>query len=138
MRRITALLALILGASLLVACSSDNNASKHPDMNKSNSSGEMDSRPMIVGAPEIAVSANALSFTPKEITLKAGSGVNIALTAGDVEHDMYVKGVGHVAHAPKGKTVTAGLQIDKAGSYPFWCTVKGHRAGGMEGTITVT
>ena len=28
--------------------------------------------------------------------------------------------------------------IDKPGTYKFWCTITGHKAGGMVGTITVT
>ncbi len=37
-----------------------------------------------------------------------------------------------------GETTTARLRIDEPGKYTFFCTVPGHRDGGMEGTITVT
>ena len=40
--------------------------------------------------------------------------------------------------AKKGETDTGGLRIDQSGTYNFWCTVLGHRANGMQGTITVT
>jgi plastocyanin len=146
--------ALVLSVGLLSACSSSgdstngnsdtsahmsgNDTSEHGmDMGGSGSRVEQ-SNPEISGAPQIAVTADAFAFTPKTITLKADEGVNIALTSVDVEHDFFVKNIGHVAHAEKGTTTVAGLTIQEAGTYPFWCTVKGHKAGGMTGTITVT
>lgn len=94
-------------------------------------------RPIVAGAQPIAITGDALSFKPNTITLKAGVPVNIRLTALDVEHDLYVNGVGHVAHAKAAETVTAGLQIAKPGTYDFWCTRRGHKEGGMVGTISV-
>lgn len=147
-------LALFLGFGLLSACSSsDDSADNHSDTSTHMSDGDtsdhgMDmggsgggteqSNPDIPGAPQIAVTADALSFTPKTITIEAGEAVNIALTSVDLEHDFFVKNLGHVAHAEKGTTTVAGLTIQEAGTYPFWCTVKGHKSGGMTGTITVT
>lgn len=154
-RRIAAVLALLLSVGLLSACSSDGDSaighagdtSGHMSVDQSSDHGigmggsdgqSEESLPEIPGAPTIALTADALSFAPKTITLEAGQGVNIALSSVDLEHDLFVKGIGHVAHADRGTTTVAGLTIDEAGTYPMWCTVTGHRAGGMEGTITVT
>ena len=153
MRRISLFLALGLSFGLLSGCSSsDDSANSNSDTSAHMSGGDtsdhgMDmggsgggserSNPEIPGAPQIAVTADALAFTPKTITLRAGEAVNIALTSVDLEHDFFVKNVGHVAHAEKGTTTVAGLEIEEAGTYPFWCTVEGHRAGGMTGIITV-
>jgi plastocyanin len=154
MRRISLFLALVLSFGLLSACSSsDDSANSNSDTSAHMSGGGtsdhgMDmggsgggterSNPEIPGAPQIAVTADALAFTPKTFTLKAGEAGNIALTSVDLEHDFFVKNIGHVAHAKKGTTTVAGLTIQEAGTYPFWCTVKGHKSGGMSGTITVT
>jgi len=90
------------------------------------------------GAREIAVTGDAFTFSPTEITMASGEDVTIALTADDIAHDFYVKGVGHIVHAKANKIVMGGLRIDEAGTYKFRCTVAGHKKAGMTGTITVT
>jgi heme/copper-type cytochrome/quinol oxidase subunit 2 len=67
-----------------------------------------------------------------------GEDVTIALTSKDTAHDLYVKGLGHIVHAAKGETAKGGLRIDRPGTYQFWCTVSGHKEGGMRGILTVT
>jgi len=42
-----------------------------------------------------------------------------------------------VADVGGGETATARLRIDEPGKYTYFCTIPGHRDGGMEGTITV-
>jgi len=110
------------------------------DMDMSSSkqcSGEMN-RKVVPGARKITVTADDFAFTPDAITMEAGEDVTIVLTADDVQHDFFVKGIGHVVHAKKGNTAQGGLRITKPGTYKFWCTVKGHKQAGMTGTITVT
>jgi plastocyanin len=94
--------------------------------------------PVVAGARKIEVTANDFSFSPAQITIAAGENVTIALTASDIAHDFYVKGIGHLVHAKAGKTAQGGLRIKKAGTYKFWCTILGHKKQGMTGTITVT
>lgn len=102
-------------------------------------SGEMErNRAVVPGAPEIPVRAGSLSFQPKRIDLRAGQPATLVLTSTDIAHDLYVKGVGHVVHAAAGKTARGGLAIDKPGTYQFWCTMRGHKQGGMTGTVTVS
>jgi uncharacterized cupredoxin-like copper-binding protein len=95
-------------------------------------------RPVAAGARPIPVIADSLTFAPQKIDLTAGENVGIVLRSEDLEHDFYVDNVGHVVHAPKGSTAQGGLSIDEPGTYKFWCTVRGHKEGGMVGTITVT
>lgn len=99
---------------------------------------KMTNCPTVAGAQEIAVTASAFSFTPTDITIKAGEPVTIMLTSTDLEHDFTVQKYGHVVHAMPKKAAKGGLVIDTPGTYRFWCTVKGHKANGMIGTITVT
>jgi len=94
--------------------------------------------PTVPGAREIPVVGDAFTFTPTAITVAAGEDVTIALTAEDIGHDIYVKGIGHVVHADAGETATGGIRLDQPGTYKFWCTVSGHKKAGMTGTITVT
>lgn len=132
MRRTLALATLTLLVTALPACGGD-----HGGADAMNHDGSEKNRPVAAGAREIPVNANRLTFTPKTIQLRAGESAAIVLTSKDLEHDFYVKGVGHVVSAAAGETARGGLTIEKPGTYAFWCTVSGHRAGGMEGTITV-
>lgn len=85
----------------------------------------------------VEVEARNLAFDPD--TLRAAVGEELALTLRSVDspHDFAIDGLGRVADVAGGEKVAQRLRIDEAGKYPFYCTVPGHRAGGMEGTITV-
>jgi plastocyanin len=91
----------------------------------------------VPGARVIAVKATSYEFAPDEITLGAGEDVTIALRSTDILHDFVVKRHGHVVAAKAKQTKRGGLRIDEPGSYRFWCSIEGHRAAGMEGTIVV-
>lgn len=80
-------------------------------------------------------------FTFDKKTLEAPAGtITIHLTNdASVPHDVAIEGNGV---DEKTDTVTNGdvsLTVElEAGEYTFYCSVPGHRAGGMEGTLTVT
>jgi plastocyanin len=93
---------------------------------------------VVKGAREIAVDATSFEFTPTELAVGAGENVTIVLHSVDVLHDFVVKSRGHIVSARRNKTARGGLKIDKAGTYRFWCSVSGHRAAGMRGTIIVS
>lgn len=93
--------------------------------------------PTTAGAREIDVTANRFRFKPNEITVAAGEDVTIVLSSTDLFHDFFVKSEGHIVGAKAKKTKKGGLSIDEPGTYKFWCTVEGHRAAGMKGTIVV-
>lgn len=93
--------------------------------------------PTVDGAREIEVTAGRFRYKPKKITIAAGEDVTIAIRSIDLFHDFVVKGHGHIVGAKRKKTAEGGLRIDEAGTYKFWCSVKGHRAAGMKGTIVV-
>ncbi len=81
-----------------------------------------------------------LSYTPKQLSAKAGK-VTITMTnASPVGHDVALaEGTKVLGSTPVftggSKTFTVTL---KPGKYSFYCTVPGHRAAGMEGTLTVS
>jgi uncharacterized cupredoxin-like copper-binding protein len=138
MRRFIAIAAVFaVAVGVLAGCSSS--GSDHGDMGGTMSGDHMEeSSPVVPGAREVPVTADALSFSPKRIEIAAKEDVTIVLTSNDLAHDFYVKGIGHITHAGAGKTSRGGLMIEEPGTYQFWCTVKGHKEGGMTGTITVT
>jgi plastocyanin len=81
-----------------------------------------------------------LKFDTTSLTAKAGSiSVSFANNA-SLPHNLTVASAsGAVVGATptfQGGTKTLALNL-KPGSYKFYCTVPGHRAAGMEGTLTV-
>ena len=95
------------------------------------------------GASTVEVSAPAdgsLAFEETDLTTKAGS-VTISFTnPASVSHDVKVEDssgaeLGGTDLVSQGDaTATVDLQ---PGSFTFFCSVPGHREGGMEGTLTV-
>ena len=85
--------------------------------------------PTVAGARKIAVTGNDFSFSPKQITIAAGEDVTIALTAGDIAHDFYVKGIGHVVHAKAGKTASKEIRIEQIRALGDFMNISTHRRG---------
>jgi plastocyanin len=86
----------------------------------------------------IAVEAGNFYFRPKKITAKAGIA-SIKLTAQNGIHDFVFDGAypGFALEANGGGGAQS-KKIDlKPGKYTFYCSITGHRAQGMEGTLTV-
>lgn len=82
-----------------------------------------------------------LKFSPSTLTAKAGS-VTIAFTnSAPLGHNLTIQQgtSGAVIGATptfQGGTKTLKVQL-KPGTYTFFCSVPGHRDGGMQGTLTV-
>jgi plastocyanin len=81
-----------------------------------------------------------LSYDKKTLSAKAGA-VSIAFSnAGALAHNVTVESSsGEQLGATEtfaGGSKTLKLTL-KAGTYKFFCSVPGHRQGGMEGTLTV-
>ncbi|MDQ1396314.1 MAG: hypothetical protein QOG64_1573 [Acidimicrobiaceae bacterium] len=91
----------------------------------------------VAGAQQIKVEAKAYSFQPSQITLKAGQDATIVLHAADLEHDITVDQPPFHVDAGPGKTIKGGIKIVQPGRYSFYCSVAGHRAAGMQGTLVV-
>ena len=89
------------------------------------------------GAPTTDVDASNFEFGPDTITIDAKEEAAITLHSKDGPHDLVVDGLGRVADVGGGESDTARLRIDRRGRYTFFCTLPGHRDGGMEGTVVV-
>jgi plastocyanin len=145
MKKALPLLALIVAAIALVACgsssSSDNSSTTStsggtaPTSNGGGGGG---------GASTIKLSADpsgALSFDTDSLSAKAGSVTIDFDNPAAITHDVAVedssgKELGKSDLIAQSKT-TLDLSNLKPGTYTYFCTVPGHREGGMEGTLTV-
>lgn len=92
----------------------------------------------IAGAPRTTVVATSFTFAPKEIRVKAGEAVNIRLIATDVAHDLTIDELGFKVAAEPGRPGVGGLRApSEPGRFTFYCSIAGHRAAGMVGTLVV-
>jgi uncharacterized cupredoxin-like copper-binding protein len=82
------------------------------------------------GSPfHFAVSPSAVKHGTVTFTVKnVGTGL---------PHDFSINGKKTPQIQP-GKSATLTVTFAKAGKYPYKCTVPGHAAAGMKGTLTVT
>jgi plastocyanin len=89
------------------------------------------------GARTVEVAASNFSFDPDELEIEATEDIALALHSDEGIHDFTVDGLGIVADVSDGGDDVAALRIDEPGRYTFFCTLPGHRDGGMEGTLVV-
>jgi uncharacterized cupredoxin-like copper-binding protein len=76
-----------------------------------------------------------LSFTLSKRTIARGVTTFKVTNRGKLKHDFKIAGRKTPTLAA-GKAATLKVTL-KAGRFPFLCTVPGHAAGGMKGTLTV-
>jgi plastocyanin len=108
----------------------------------SNSSSGSGSGSSSGGGATLAIAADpggALKFTQSKLTAKAGKVTIDFTNKSKLPHGVVITGNGVNA---KTKVVTGGdastTATLKPGTYTFYCPVPGHRAAGMQGTITVS
>jgi plastocyanin len=83
--------------------------------------------------------SGALAFTASKAIAKAGGLTLLMANQASIQHDISVKGSGINKQGPRvSKGGTSKLAVSlKPGKYEFYCSVPGHEAGGMKGTLTV-
>jgi plastocyanin len=81
-----------------------------------------------------------LAFQKDELTAPAGLITLVMENPASVEHNIGVKGNGIDEKGPVvGEGGTSEISVTlEPGEYTFYCSVPGHEAAGMEGTLTVT
>jgi plastocyanin len=93
------------------------------------------------GASKLKLTADpggALKFDKTELTAKPGKVTIVMDNPSSVPHAVEVEGDGVEEETKTLTKGTADVTVDlKAGKYEFYCPVDGHRAAGMEGTLTV-
>lgn len=86
----------------------------------------------------IEIKASQWKFEPDTITVKKGESVKLIITSQDVTHGFSLPAFNIQETLKPGQTVTVEFVPDKAGTFPFRCTVfcgSGH--SGMDGTLIV-
>jgi plastocyanin len=88
------------------------------------------------GADFVAVDI-AYDQAPEEVP--AGTVSATLTNEGSIEHNVVIEELGDekILDAAPGQTDSAEVELE-AGEYTYYCDVAGHRAQGMEGTLTVT
>lgn len=95
-------------------------------------------------ASTVTFHESEFKIDPATQTLKAGTYTFEVVNDGTFPHDLWIAPQGSndaLAHTTvlNSQGQKASFQVDlKAGTYTIWCSVDGHRARGMEGTITVS
>jgi plastocyanin len=81
----------------------------------------------------------ALKFDKSSLTAKAGKVTIVMDNPSDLPHAVEIEGNGvEVAGETVGNGGVSKATADvKAGKYEYYCPVDGHKAAGMEGTLTV-
>jgi plastocyanin len=89
----------------------------------------------------VTVLLRDFEISPGSITLpKPGTYTFKASNEGAQTHNLEVEGKGVEEKGTNvgfGKSMSFTVKFDKAGDYEMYCPVDGHRALGMEGTVTV-
>jgi plastocyanin len=132
---------LLTAALVIAGCGGSSKSSSTPSTASSTSTPAASSPPSVGATQTLAANPEGLlKFDKSSLTAKAGS-VSISFTnTSSLSHNLTVESS---SHATVGATATfAGgthiLALNlKAGTYKFYCSVPGHRAAGMEGTLTV-
>lgn len=88
---------------------------------------------------EINVSGTEFSFSPSSISIKAGEQVKITFkNNGKAIHNFTLDKLGVATKTvSSGKTEVLEFTAPSSGTYAFFCSVSGHRASGMEGSLKV-
>lgn len=150
MKKFVAMFALLLAAFALVACGGgDDTTSDTPSETPTTQEeggggeGEKEAEGGTAGAATFDVEADpsgALAYTTDKATAKAGKVTVNFTNSSPVPHDVRIEdssgeNIGGTEVLSEGnESATVDL---KPGEYKFFCSVPGHRQGGMEGTLTV-
>ncbi|MEZ4497070.1 MAG: cupredoxin domain-containing protein [Thermomicrobiales bacterium] len=91
------------------------------------------------GSVDVPVSAVDIAFEETTLTGPADTDFTITLTNnGTAQHDFVIEGTDFktsILNGGQSQTITVNLP---AGEYTYFCSVPGHRAAGMEGTLTIS
>ena len=145
MKKAITLFALVLSAIAVVACGGSDSSSTSttstsgaaaPTSNGGGGGGGSGSAVKLSADP-----SGALKFDTDSLSAKAGNVTIDFDNPAAISHDVSVedssgKELGTSDLIAQGKT-TLDLSNLKPGTYTYFCTVPGHREGGMEGTLTV-
>jgi plastocyanin len=147
MKKLAALLVLVLTAIALVACGSDDSdtsATTAETAAEAPAGGSAEGGSAEAGGSVIkidAVDGSGLEFVQKSVTAKAGPATIEFTNPQTLGHNVEIEDsngedVAETEVITDSKT-TAPIDDLKPGKYTFYCSVPGHEEAGMKGTLTV-
>ena len=87
---------------------------------------------------EFSINGNHYTFAPSEITVDRNDLVKITFTASDIAHSFAIDDYRIVKRAGAGQTVMFEFRADRAGRFPFYCSLsQDAKCRDMKGTLTV-
>lgn len=93
------------------------------------------------GGSTVKISADpsgALSYEQTDVSATAGSITIDFTNMSSLPHDVTIEGNGASGATDEITNSSTSTTVDlEPGTYTFFCSVDGHRAAGMEGTLTV-
>ena len=89
------------------------------------------------GGKAVPVVAKEYAFDPADLTAPAGEVSFELKNTGSLEHDLVIDEPKFTLKALASQTKTGKVTLE-AGTYDFYCSVAGHKASGMKGTLTVS
>jgi plastocyanin len=135
-------LVLVLGATstAVITSSSPASASAAATQPAAPAAAPAPGGPSATTSLNLAASPTAIAYATKQLSAKAGTVTITFSNPAALEHNLTVaQGTTTLGATPTfaggSKTLTLNL---KPGTYTYFCTVPGHRAAGMEGTLTVS
>jgi plastocyanin len=103
---------------------------------------QVSNKPAVEKNGQLNIPANptgALAFLYNKANATAGQVTLVMPNKAPIQHDISIKGNGVSQQGPRvGQGGTSKITVNlKPGTYTFYCSVPGHEAGGMKGTLTV-
>ena len=96
------------------------------------------SSPPVAAAGTVTIQVGDLWFKPATLQIAARTPVNVTVTnTGRLFHDLVIDTLDFRLGLNPGDSATGGLRVDAPGEYRFYCSVPGHAAAGMRGTLIV-
>jgi plastocyanin len=91
------------------------------------------------GTATVTIEAHDIFFNPKIIKAPPGKLEIHYVEDGSQQHTLVIDGVkGFKLEVGPSTSSSVGTVTLQSGTYTYYCTTPGHRAQGMQGTITVT
>ncbi len=140
MRKLVIVVLAAAASLALVACGSSSNNSSTTTASSTTSSTTTTSASGGGGTIALAADPSALAYQQTSLSASAGKNTIDFDNPSQIGHDVCVqdssgKEIGCSDVIQQGKTT---LNVDlKPGTYTYFCSVDGHEAAGMKGTLTV-
>ncbi len=126
---------ILMAALLLSACASAaQNASEGKVVEYALTTGMIDGRFTYIG-----VGGGIDGVSNPVLSANVGDTVKITITSDGIEHDISFPDFNATSEhvVGQGSSTTLSFTVDKGGEFAYFCTIPGHREGGMEGKFSV-